>query len=198
MRKLKKFKVTYRDLMKIIVCDIENMECMVHRCENCPGSDALHTYLQKKFKEYDVDDNITFSQWDSTDRTAQRTCTAPGEDFLEQLVYKIDKLTTQSFIAKSQARYLKTRKAEMDDTSCLILLDFAENYHYVVQDEVQGRHWNKEQCTLHPVVLYYKDDKRKCNAPPCVSCLVIWNMILVLSLNCNDRPASTSKRHYQM
>ena len=41
---------------------IENMECMVHKCENCPGSDALHTYLQKKFKEYDVDDDITFRQ----------------------------------------------------------------------------------------------------------------------------------------
>ena len=59
---VEKFEVTYRDLMKIIVCDIENLKCMVHRCENCPGSDALHTYLQKKFKEYDVDDDITFSQ----------------------------------------------------------------------------------------------------------------------------------------
>ena len=49
----------------------------------------------------------------------------------------------------------------MDDTSCLILLDFAENYHYVVQDEVQGHHWNKEQCTLHPVVLYYQDDNKE-------------------------------------
>ena len=28
--------------------------------------------------------------------------------------------------------------------------------YYVVQDEVQGYHWNKEQCTLHPVILYYK------------------------------------------
>ena len=76
-------------------------------------------------------------------------------------MYKIDKLTTHSFISKSQARYLKTRKAELDDTSCLILLDFAENYYYVVQDEVQGYHWNKEQCTLHPVVLYYKDDNKE-------------------------------------
>ena len=103
-------------------------------------------------------------------------------------MYKIDKLTTHSFIAKSQACYLKTRKAEMDDTSCLILLDFAENYHYEVQDEVWDRHWNKEQGILHPVVLYYKEDNSKCSALPCVSCLVMWNMILVLSLNCNDRP----------
>ena len=25
----------------------------------------------------------------------------------------------------------------------------------VIQDEVQGYHWNKEQCTLHPVVIYH-------------------------------------------
>ena len=74
----------------------------MHKCENCPGSDALHTYLHKKFKEYDVDDDITFSQWDSTDRTALRTCAAPAEDFLEQLVYKIDKLTTHPLLQKSK------------------------------------------------------------------------------------------------
>ena len=159
-----------------------------------PGSDVLHN-LQKKFEEYDVDDDITFSQWDSTDGTTLRTCTTPAKDFLEQLAHKIDKFTTHSFIAKSQACYLKTRKAKMDDTACLILLDFSENYHYVVQDEVQAYHWNKEQCTLHPVVLHYKT---KCSAPPCVSCLMIWNMILLLSLNCNDRPVCTSKRRYQM
>ena len=37
-------------------------------------------------------------------------------------------------------------------------MDFAENYHYIVQDEVQGFHWNKDQCTLHPVVIYYKNE----------------------------------------
>ena len=26
-----------------------------------------------------------------------------------------------------------------------------------MQDEVQGFHWNNLQCTLHPVVVYYKD-----------------------------------------
>ena len=62
MRKLKKLRSYLQGLMKIIVCDIENMECMVHKCENCPGSDALHIYLQKKFKEYHVEDDITFSQ----------------------------------------------------------------------------------------------------------------------------------------
>jgi len=52
---------------------------------------------------------------------------------------------------------LKARKEEISAETCITLLDFAENYHYVVQDEVQGYHWNKDQCTLHPVVIYYKN-----------------------------------------
>jgi hypothetical protein len=33
--------------------------------------------------------------------------------------------------------------------------DFAENYQFIIQDEIQGFHWNKQSCTLHPIVLYY-------------------------------------------
>ena len=50
----------------------------------------------------------------------------------------------------------------MDDTSCLILLNFAENYHYVVQDEVQGCHWNKEQCTLHDTSFVFELQRQTC------------------------------------
>ena len=35
--------------------------------------------------------------------------------------------------------------------------DFAENYSFVVQDEVQSFHWNNMMCTIHTVVIYYKD-----------------------------------------
>ena len=41
-----------------------------------------------------------------------------------------------------------------------LLGDFAENFSFIVQDEIQGYHWNKQQCNLHPVVLYYcKENK---------------------------------------
>ena len=34
--------------------------------------------------------------------------------------------------------------------------DFANNYKFIVQDEIQGFHWDKTQCTLHPIMIYYK------------------------------------------
>ena len=35
------------------------------------------------------------------------------------------------------------------------MLDFAENYAFIVQNEIQSFHWNNQQCTLHPAVVYY-------------------------------------------
>ena len=72
-------------------------------------------------------------------------------------MYQVDNLTAHSFTAKIQTQYLKKQKEEIDEETCIILLDLAENYHFIVQDEVQEYHWKKEQCTLHPVVIYYLD-----------------------------------------
>ena len=36
-----KFEMGYRDLMAMVVCDVNEMECMVHRCEIYPGFESL-------------------------------------------------------------------------------------------------------------------------------------------------------------
>ena len=38
-----------------------------------------------------------------------------------------------------------------------MLGDFAENYQYLIQDEIQSFHWSKEYCTLHHLAIYCKD-----------------------------------------
>ena len=150
--------ITYKELLDMVVCDSEKMECMVHRCDKCPTFTALETFLKSKLEEYEITDEIKFSQWDSTDRTTLRTQVAEVDEFVDLLVYSIDSLSTHSFVARSQSRQLKAEKEKLDKDTCIILLDFAENYHYLVQDEVQGFHWNKDQFTLHPAVLYYRNE----------------------------------------
>ncbi|KAK6168797.1 hypothetical protein SNE40_011199 [Patella caerulea] len=36
--------------------------------------------------------------------------------------------------------------------------DFAENYSYVVQDEIQSFHWENNQATMHPFVAYQRSN----------------------------------------
>ena len=41
------------------------------------------------------------------------------------------------------------------------MADFPENYFMVAQDAVQEWHWTKQQCTIHPIIIYYKDSQEK-------------------------------------
>ena len=41
----------------------------------------------------------------------------------------------------------------------VVTLDFSENFAFVVQEAVQGFHWNNNQATVHPFVIYYKNNK---------------------------------------
>lgn len=146
---------TYKDLMKVLVCDTSNLECMVHRCEKCPGKVALTDLLWEQLSTAD-EDNISFQQWQSTDRSTLVAHTSSVQDYISYVVQAIDQLTAHSFIAKCQSTYLKECKEHLDNNTCIILMDFAENYQYVIQDEIQSFHWNNQQCTLHPVVIYYR------------------------------------------
>ena len=52
----------------------------------------------------------------------------------------------------------KETKANLTEKQAVAVLDFAENYKFIVQDEIQSFHWNNKQCTLHPAAMYLKID----------------------------------------
>lgn len=47
-------------------------------------------------------------------------------------------LTNHHFIAKCQSKYLKEKKLIISQEECIVLLDFQENYTFLVQDAIQG------------------------------------------------------------
>jgi hypothetical protein len=145
-------KCTYKDLMTKVVCDVTSNECMVHRCPNCPGIVSLKKFLDAQL--IDNDEEVSFNQWQKTDRTTLIYQTTTMEEYKLMLSEPINKLTAHSYIAKCQARYLKQQKENLAKDCCIVLGDFAENFTFVIQDEIQSYHWCKSQCTLHPVALY--------------------------------------------
>ena len=108
----------YHDLMAMVVCDLNTKMCMIHRCENCPGDNNLREYLDGTFADSE-EEEISFQQWQGTDRAMLCTQTTSIIEFLELFVDAISKLTVHSFIAKCQARYLKDRKDNLLETSCM-------------------------------------------------------------------------------
>ena len=54
-----------------------------------------------------------------------------------------------------QSTYFKNLKEEIQEGELVLVGDFSKNYSFVVQDAVQGFHWDNSQCTIHPFVAYY-------------------------------------------
>ena len=61
---------------------------------------------------------------------------------------KHKKLLSHHFIYKQQQNFLKNKKETLSDNECIIILDFAENYTFMVQDAIQSFHWNNTQATI--------------------------------------------------
>ncbi|XP_066934504.1 uncharacterized protein [Clytia hemisphaerica] len=150
--------ITYKDLVNKVVCDSTNRICMMHRCENCPGVEALKVFVKEKLKDFDEEEEFHYMQWDTTDRASLQTITTNCNDYVDTLCKDIDELTKHSFVTKCQAKFLKAKKESLLPNEAIVLGDFAENYQFLIQDEIQSYHWSKEYCTLHPVVVYYQSE----------------------------------------
>ena len=164
-----KLEKDHREVMEMMVCSRSSKECMIHRCPNCPDTGVLEQYLNQQLKSENEEANqdseeeevhIQFQQWTNVDHSELVSHIRPVSEFISLLIEKLQALTTHSFIATSQAKYLKKVKEELRVDKVIVLGDFAENYKFIIQDEIQGFHWDKQSCTLHPIVTYHiKDNK---------------------------------------
>lgn len=58
-----------------------------------------------------------------------------------------------------QNSYFNFTKQNLKLGEILVVLDFAENYSFIHQDEIQSYYWAKSQATIHPFGIYYNTDQ---------------------------------------
>ena len=56
-----KLEVTYKDLVSKVEYDPSNRECMMHRCTNCPETNALRKFLEEELSDIDPDFQFHYS-----------------------------------------------------------------------------------------------------------------------------------------
>ena len=94
----------------------------------------------------------------STDRNLLEEEEEFEDDFTNLLSNMLHELTEHHFIAKNQNLHLKSLKVSLKPNECITILDFAENFSFVVQDTAQAFHWNNTQATIHLFVVYHKSN----------------------------------------
>ena len=113
--------LTYKDLIKKIVCNIESNKFVMHQCESCPGTAALKEFLDQEINEHGDDEKLNYCQWDTTNQAILTAFTTTCEEQKETLIDVVDDLTSHvhdltrhSYIAKlntTSCRYRRKSKA---------------------------------------------------------------------------------------
>lgn len=146
---------SYKDCLSLLCCQNPTDNCYLDECNNCPGIHSLLQFLKKILEEQGIYE-VRFGAWTGTDRSTLLTQILSTADFLDELGSKLLLLKPHSFIAKSQSQYFEETKLNLVEGEVLTVLDFSENYKYIVQDASQAFHFNNTQCTVFPVVCYYQ------------------------------------------
>ena len=92
--------LTYKDLIKKIVCNTESSKCIMRWCKSCPDTASLREFLDQELNEHENDEKFNCCQWDTTDRAILTTFTATYEEYKETLTDVIYNLTRHSYITK--------------------------------------------------------------------------------------------------
>ena len=113
---------------------------------------------------------ITFGQWKrvSVDDKGKKKmvmriipCTMDKNDFIKFMEEQIKEFKQHVYRVRHQYEEPVKIKQHLPKNEIIVQMDFAENYSCKGVDDIQSAWWNQTSVTLHPVVLYYKDDKEE-------------------------------------
>ena len=149
-------KITTAHFLAATRCNSPSLDCCMAKCDECaPKFQQLYDKLMTVFDENDIESEI-FKSCQSSNRTTLETYVKSEDEFANLVIEKLKKMHSHDFVSQQQAKFLKDLKENLGDCEVAVVADFAENYSFILQDAVQGYHWNNQQATIHLFVVYYK------------------------------------------
>lgn len=109
-------------------------------------------------------ETVVFSKWkrvileNNKKKMKIVTETLEREQFYEEWQKSVEEFKVHFYNMKTQYKQTKILKENLQQGEIVIHMDFAENYSCKTADEVQSAYWNASQITLHPMVIYFKDE----------------------------------------
>ena len=157
-----------KECSDLTLCNYETFprkQCTERICSDC-GTEKISEHFESLIKELGTED-LKYNQWKNVKEiksvkgtekvvmsvqlvTEVKKVSAVVEDLKE----KVKDLSAHLFRAKWQQHTFAEIKEHMPPKSVVMVLDFAENYTCMMQNEAQSHHWAVGQVTIHPVVAY--------------------------------------------
>jgi hypothetical protein len=149
-----------KDLIDQTICAAPSEDCYYRRCDHCTDKNVSDLFIS----DHDVDEQPD-AQWSIWTTRQNRTELQHRNGSFRSLVDQLNTLwpafVTHSFVTREQRDYIKLIKTSSSLTSFAVAqIDFAENFSFVIQKEVQSAHWNQKQATVFTVFIKVGSDHR--------------------------------------
>ena len=167
---LKELKIKDKyELLNLSMCPksddnkYQERKCIERSCSEC-GIALLEERL-KPLEDTLGDKTVSWLKWETKvytqddkqkSKKVQLTQTGTCKSLIDELCIETDFLAKHLFTANWQHDQFKYIRENLPNNWTTFVLDFAENYSCMSQDEIQSAHWAIQQVTVHPLVCYYK------------------------------------------
>ena len=147
------------DVVRAMLCPSESpfhdLKCLKLECPNC-GIQKMKRHLE--VEKSSLKNVVNWSRWEANKETKKKIVFKNGssEDLIAEFLKDTETFPMHLFNAQWQHKEFVDMKTNPGIGTCVSVMDFAENYRCLLQDEIQSTHWSYSQVTLHPVVNYYK------------------------------------------
>ncbi|CAF1680576.1 unnamed protein product [Rotaria sp. Silwood1] len=128
-----------------MVCDENDEDCMMSRCDDCKGNFAQHIIpnIMNKKKV------IKWYQWmHYKGRAEKKEFSGTVFHCMKQLQQKTPQYLCHVFIKRKQSNYFEDIKETVNDDTVVCQVDYAENFTLQNQDQIQSAHWSKKQVSI--------------------------------------------------
>lgn len=121
-------------------------------CDQC-NSDTPSIVLRRGLNDSEEDDKCSWSLWKTSDKKVDlHQIRGAVASLLDEIDDKWSSFLVHSYLNREQRNYINDLKAKSNYSSYTVVqMDFAENYTFLRQREVQAAHWNNQQATLFTV-----------------------------------------------
>ena len=155
--------------LKMTICHTESdtdmfkdKQCIDRNCEEC-GVHNIALHYQPLIEKMS-DSVISWKRWElcslKNGNKRQMLIQKNGTvfDLVKELSNELKPFASHVFIALWQRKQYKDLISNIPKENVVLLMDFAENYRCVNQDEIQAAYYQYQQATVFPVIAHYRCD----------------------------------------
>jgi len=147
-------------LITQMVCAIQQEECFIGECDNCPKENLIDTLTHSN--AIDHDEECAWTVWKKVNNKFDlQHITGSVDSLLTEIEDKWDVFLFHVYCNRQQREYIKElREKSTNKTFLVAQIDFSMNYTLIRQREVQQGFFSQHQATLFTIHLTIGKEQR--------------------------------------